>query len=202
MIEEIVRKIELIREPLPGWCGAEKARVLAELIVERRPKLVAESGIFGGRSLCAMAIALKELKCGIAYGVDPWALEDALEGEREQANIAWWSNNVKLEEIYRTFVQAVLANGLTNECRWIRSSGHRAAQFFENGSIDVFHLDSNHSEVVSCREVVDWAPKMAARSIWVMDDTDWPSQAKAIEGIMACGYHIKDNRGSYIIFER
>lgn len=187
---------------IDGWCTADKAIDLVNLVLDRRPSLIVESGIFGGRSLFAMAMAVRENGFGQVWGVDPWTIEAALEGEESQANRDWWAKNVELEKIYRDFVQNTLNFGLLPHLNWIRSKGKVAAQLFTEQPIDLFHLDSNHSEAVSCLEVQTWGPKMAAKSIWIMDDADWPSQAKAIQMIKDWGFRVLHDRKSYIIFER
>jgi Methyltransferase domain len=185
-----------------GWCTIEKARDLAVLVEERNPALICESGIFAGRSLFAFALALKHVGHGVAWGVDPWSVDAALEGEKSRENIDWWSKNVVLEDVYKGFVRAAVDLDLLHCCSWIRGKGEDAARFFKDGSLDIFHLDSNHSELVSCREVETWAPKMAKNSVWIMDDSDWASQAKAIDMIKANGFRVLWDRKTYMAFER
>ena len=111
-------------------------------------------------------------------GIDPWELEAALEGNIGIENEEWWKNNVNLEDIYRGFIESVMALKLTFSCRWIRARSEHVACIWPDASIDWLHLDSNHSEIVSCRDVALWGPKMAQRATWIMDDTDWPSRTR------------------------
>jgi hypothetical protein len=202
MSSELLHSIAQMLNRVPGWCSIDKATDLAEVILERKPKVIVESGIFGGRSLFAMAMVLRANGGGVVWGVDPWTVEAAHEGEKDKANIDWWEKNVQLEEIYRQFVQNTLDFGLLPHINWIRAKGEVAAGVFAPRSIEFFHLDSNHSELISCREVETWAPKMADHSIWIMDDTDWSTQAKAIQKIRDLGYKTRKDTGKYIIFER
>jgi Methyltransferase domain len=191
--------------PLQGWCTPEKAKKLCALISQRQPKLVVESGIFGGKSIIPMALTLRAIGAGRVVGIDPWTVDAALEGEKEQKNIDWWSgktSDLKLELIYRGFVEAVLKNDLLSVLSWIRAKGEVAARLFEDKSIDFLHTDSNHSELVSCREVEVWAPKLADNAIWVWDDANWESQAKALEMVKKRKFKILDNQTAYLIFQR
>lgn len=202
MRAELIQRVTAIIPTLEGWCTPDKAIDLVNLVLDRRPGLIVETGIFGGRSLFAMAMAVRENGFGQVWGVDPWTVEAALEGEESQANRDWWAKNVELEKIYRDFVQNVLNFGLLPHINWIRSKGKIAARIFDDKSISIGHIDSNHSELVSCLEVQTWEPKMADKSILIMDDADWPSQAKAIQMIKDRGFHVLHDRKSYIIFER
>jgi hypothetical protein len=202
MSSELIHSIAQMLNRVPGWCNIDKATDLVDLIGARQPKLIVESGIFGGRSLFAMAMTRKAWDGGVVWGVDPWTVEAAHEGEKDKANIDWWEKNVKLEEIYQQFVQNTIDFGLLPHVNWIRAKGEIAAGSFQPRSIELFHLDSNHSELISCREVETWAPKMADSSIWIMDDADWSTQAKAIEMIRARGFKTRLDRGKYLIFER
>ncbi len=202
MSSELIHSIAQMLNRVPGWCSIDKATDLVEIILARNPKVLVESGIFGGRSLFAMAMTLKENGGGVVWGVDPWTVEAAHEGEKDKANLDWWEKNVQLEEIYRQFVQNTVDLGLLPHVNWIRGKGEFAARVFQDRSIEMFHLDSNHSELISCREVETWAPKMAERSVWIMDDADWSTQAKALQMIKDRGFTVRTDRGKYIIFER
>ena len=56
----------------PGWCTPEKAAAMVEIIADDRPRIVVEIGVFAGRSLGVIGMALREN--GVmarAYGLDP-----------------------------------------------------------------------------------------------------------------------------------
>lgn len=194
-------QLNQIIKPLEGWCTEEKAWRLVDLVRERSPKVIVESGVFGGKSLIPLALAAREVG-SIAYGIDPWRKDAALEGnEADDAHNDWWSK-LDMPAIYRGFVEAVHREGLLENLTWFREKGERACRFFDDGEIDFFHLDSNHSEEVSLREVEMWHPKLAQSCIWIMDDVGWPTQQKAVERIKSLGFVEKFNDGNYAIFER
>lgn len=190
---------------LDGWADESRVNMLIDLVLNHKPKVIVEIGIFGGRSLFAMAFALRHLGQGYVVGIDPWSKEAACEGESEK-NIEWWSEKVDLEKIYSSFVQNVLALKLTKECRWIRATAEEAAPLFRNESIDLLSLDSNHSELVSCRQVTEWLPRIAPRGVILMDDVHWPSQAKALNMIRESGLRtmqeIHNSEGAWAAFQK
>lgn len=185
-----------------GWCTMEKAMVLASIVLEHKPAKAVEIGIFGGRSLFAIGSAMKVIGHGTAVGIDPWSIDAAIEGEVGKENEDWWKNNVDLEEIYRGFVRRVLDYDLSNQVRWVRDKSERVVNLFKDGEIDLFHQDSNHSELVSCRDVDLWHKKVAPEGFWILDDTDWQTQAKAIQMIKDKGFKVVNDFGTYMVFKR
>lgn len=182
-----------------GWCTPEKGVDLADLILEYKPTNAIEIGVFGGRSLFAMAMAMQQLG-RVATGIDPWVKAATLIGQDDE-NSRWWAS-IDIESIYRQFVQSVHDLSLLDACQWLRGDSQNVAPLIADGSIEFFHLDSNHSEFISCRDVTTWAPKMANKSIWVMDDTDWHTQTTAVDMIQDAGFSLKNDRVKYMIFER
>lgn len=173
----IVREVGL----LEGWTVPERGIQMAELILAFPNKNIrcVELGVFGGKSLIPQAMALAANDSGVIYGVDPWKVEPALEGENE-ANREWWSKNVDLHQIHRDTMESIWRNGLDPYCVIIRATSQHAALLFENESIDVLNIDGNHSEVASTRDVNLYLPKVKPGGFIWMDDTDWSSTQKAV----------------------
>lgn len=187
---------------IQGWMTTEKGLALAEIVLDKKPKTAVELGVFGGRSMIAIALAMKENGIGKIYGIDPWHIDAAIEGDNDPANDNWWRNNINLHDIHRGCMDAITVRQLLPWCVVIRSKSDYSTELFQDGSVDLLHQDSNHSELVSCREVEMWHKKLSPNSTWVLDDTDWPTQSKAIQLIQDKGFAIKENTGRYIVFER
>ena len=82
---EIQEMLSLKRRPIiEGWTTQEKAEVLAGLVIDKKPQQLVEVGVFGGRSVFAQAFALRENGMGVIWGIDPWSLDAALEGDVEK----------------------------------------------------------------------------------------------------------------------
>lgn len=170
---------ELLLNVTDGWGWAAKNYAMAELILSTSPKLVVELGIFGGRTLLPQALAIRQLNTGaLIVGVDPWRREAAIEGETGGENEAWWSN-VDLNTIHSKFMEHLWGYGLQEHCLVMRCTSDVAARLFDFHMIDILHIDSNHSELVSCREVETWLPLMKHGSFLWFDDLNWDSTKKA-----------------------
>jgi len=76
---------------LEGWCSFDKANKLYQLVIENKPKVIVEIGVFGGKSLFSQALALQENNFGKIYGIDPWSKEASIENLKDPIDIKWWS---------------------------------------------------------------------------------------------------------------
>ena len=85
-------------------------------------------------------------------------------------------------------MKAVVDLELTKYCRWIRERGSVACKMFPDKSVDVLHLDANHSEEASCREVECWHKKVKPGGFLIADDVDWVSVSKSLKLITGYGY--------------
>lgn len=172
----VLQKIKEVVPTLPGWVTAERGCELADAVMETRPKLCVELGVFGGRSLFSQAVALKNLETpGMVVGVDPWRVQEALEGEN-QANREWWAK-LDIEAIHRKAMAAIWDHGLETHATVVRNASQHVAQIF--GQIDMLFIDGNHAEEPSMRDVELWVPKVRKGGYVVADDADWPSTQKA-----------------------
>lgn len=196
-----IRQYIFKSQDLPGWCSLEKAEQLCELVLAHKPEIIVETGIFGGRSLIPLAAACKYLNNGIALGIDPWEVDASLEGTHKPADFQWWSK-LDHEDIYRAFVRGGLEFNLGPYCRWLRMKSEQALRFFDNQSIGLFHQDSNHSEEVSCRELEQWMPKVKSGGIWILDDTDWPTNQKAYNRLLQISKAVLFDNGKWVVCQK
>lgn len=174
-----------------GWCWPEKATAMAELIIEVRPSITVEIGIFGGRSLIPQALAIKSIDCGYIAGIDPWRMSASVEGETHGDNEAWWKD-LDFVKIQQDFMDHLWRLGLEKDCIVIRSPAEACVQLFSPRSIDILHIDGNHSEEVSCRDVNWWLPKIKNDGFIWFDDTNWDSTQKALGILDKCCSVVKD----------
>ncbi len=166
-----------------GWCTEEKADYLYNLVKEIKTStdpLVVEIGVYGGKSLFPMALALQENKSGRVIGIDPWQKASNIEGSLSQADIDWWSA-LDIDFIYKKFVSNTLHLDLLKHLSWFRLRSDEAVKIFEEESIDILHQDGNHSPEVSYKEISIWYPKLKSGGIWVIDDINWPTTKNAVD---------------------
>jgi predicted O-methyltransferase YrrM len=183
---------------MAGWCDRARCDKLVELVHTHSPYRVVEVGVYGGRSLAALALALEYCCVGYVWGIDPWTNEANLEGEPNEHREFW--EKVDMNEIYLQFLADMEARTL--DYRHIRARGEDAIRLFQDNSIDLLSLDGNHSELSSCRDVQLWLPKLAAGGHLVMDDTSWSSMQKAVGLVRAAGLQLVHDGGGWAVFQR
>lgn len=196
----------LIR-PMQGWCSVEKALGLYDLVMAERPRLCVELGVFGGRSILPVAVALQELDHsppphkGLAIGIDPWTADAACEGfqgdtDNEKANRKWWAE-LDIEAIFRGALDAL--QPYAGYCALLRATSSDAANIFGRETIDLLHIDGNHSPVISCRDVVEWTPLLRPGGVLVFDDMDWPETVQAQE-LLAKRFTLEEHNGTWAVY--
>ncbi len=163
-----------------GWCTKEKAEKMMDLIYEVQPSVCVEIGVFGGSSIYPTAKALKYLGGGVVYAIDPWAKEDCQEGyDPNDPNYIWWSS-INLDDIYKGFLYLLKKHRLEDFCEPLRMTSEEALSFFEDGSIDILHVDGNHTSEVALSDAEMWFPKVVSGGYIWFDDVNWASTAKAV----------------------
>ncbi len=214
-LEEAYEKINHALGPnggMHGWCTQDKGRRLARLVIETGASLAVESGVFGGMSLIALGYGARASGrlCRV-IGIDPYTAEAALEGESAKENVDWWRDLgtrpskpgiPNLEGIMVAALYAIKLNGLTEFVELRRAKSLDEVSGFADGSIGVFHQDSNHSELVSCAEVEAFVPKLASNGAWVFDDTDWETTHKAQVMLIDRGFERVEDYSKWAIFKR
>lgn len=163
-------------DQLEGWCSKFKASVLVDLVLMLKPDTVVEIGVFGGKSLVPMGIACKANQRGVVYGIDPWATASSTEG-MDGENLNWWGS-IDHEAIYQGLVKKVKAFKLNDRISLLRSTSEDAGPL---GTIDILHVDGNHSEKAALFDVLKWVPYVRSGGAIIMDDLNWEGPQKAIE---------------------
>jgi len=171
-MDTLLDKIKFALPSIQGWCSFEKASKFAEYILQHKPELVLEIGVFGGSSYIPQAMALKENGKGVIYGIDPWTTEDALEEMTSEANREWWGK-LKIEQIYTHCLSNIKNFDLQDHCKIIRDKSENVVDQFADNSIDLLHIDGNHSEALSYKDAVAYLPKVKQGGFIFFDDIWW-----------------------------
>ena len=165
---------------IPGWCSREKAEKMMDLILETQPAICVEIGVFGGSSIYPTALALKYQGSGVVYAIDPWATTECTKGyEPNDPNYQWWSQ-INLEQIFQGFKHMLNAFHLDPHCHILRMTSREALATFEDNSIDILHIDGNHSEESALADIQLYFPKVKAGGYVWFDDVNWVSTNKAV----------------------
>lgn len=170
---------------IQGWCSPEKAEMLIRLIVNNKLTALIEIGVFGGSSLIPQAMALKYNDAGKIYGIDPWTKDAALEHMFDNANKEWWGS-LDLRKIYEHCCTNIALYGLDQFVALLPDKAENVVDQFADGSIDLLHIDGNHSEELSYKDATLYLPKVrsggfvAFDDVWWTDGHDDPTTRKAI----------------------
>ena len=186
-INDVYSVIDSIVPNLHGWCSVEKAKRLADISTYHNVSVGVELGVFGGRSLVAIALGCLVRGVGRIDGIDPFTRAASLEGSNASENDEYWST-INYDDIARSAQDGIDRIGLSTIARLVRLPSREAVRSYEDGTVDLLHQDSNHSEEVSCEEVALWTPKMRPGGYWIFDDTDWPSTRRAQAMLVAIGF--------------
>lgn len=188
---------------VPGWCTYDKAQKMMELIQEAHPTVCVEIGVFGGSSIYPTASALRYLGKGTVYAIDPWSNEECLKGYSEDdPNYIWWSQ-VDLEKIFTDFNNMLEHFGLTKFCDVLRMNSIDALSHFQDESIDVLHIDGNHTEQIALRDIQMYLPKLKKGGYLWFDDVNWTSTNKAVQYASEhCDFEYAVSNNSCILFKK
>lgn len=170
----LLEQIKAILPSIHGWCCFEKAAKFAQLIQEKKPKLCVEIGVFGGSSYIPQALALKEngLIGSEIYGIDPWTTDAALEEMQAEEHRDWWTK-LNINQIYEHCVDNIVKYKVEDYCKIIRDKAENVVNQFADESIDILHIDGNHSEELSYKDAVLYLPKVKVGGIIFFDDIWW-----------------------------
>lgn len=163
-----------------GWCDPTKANHIFDTVFERNPKVCVELGVFAGRSLIAFALALAKrgTKGSVVYGVDAWAPGPAAQNN-DATNASWW-RNLNYKGIKQECEAVCQKLNLGKYVRLCQATTVQAYSLVE-GSIDVLHIDANHSPWDSCRDVTLWVDRVVDGGIVYLGDEDWSTMSYAKE---------------------
>lgn len=168
---ELLEKIKTILPSIHGWCSFEKASKFVELILEYKPQLCVEIGVFGGSSFIPQALTLNTYG-GKIVGIDPWKNEAALESMVDETHKEWWGK-LNLENIYDHCKKNITLYDVESTCTLIRDKAENVVSNFSDNSIDLLHIDGNHSEELSYKDAVLYLPKVKSGGLIFFDDIYW-----------------------------
>ncbi len=127
------------------------------LMEAQRPRVLAELGTHHGFSYCCFCHAIERLGLNArAYAVDTWKGDEHAGFYNEDV----FQKLSNYQERYRSF------------SRLIRSTFDEALTHFEDGSIDLLHIDGRHFYEDIKHDFECWRPKLSAKSVVIFHDTN------------------------------
>lgn len=168
-------------QPIQGWNSNHQW--LTDLILEHRPKVVVEIGVWKGGSVAKMAQAMARMAHdGVVIAVDTWL------GSSEH----WLDprHRDSLDTLYGEFATNIASYDLTNWVLPLRLDSLNAARLFYSRGIrvDAIHLDGGHDHHSVTADLQAWWPLLADGGIFLGDDYyrngEWPEVKHAIDGFI------------------
>lgn len=193
--------INEIVESLPGWCTAEKAGIMYDLVNQTDAQLIVELGVFGGRSFIPMALACKDKGSGKCIGIDSWRKDESLHGTNDPANDDWWAQ-LDFDSVYQKAKTAIVENALTTYAKLVKSSTQDYAKKVEDYTVDIIHQDSAHNFETITEELTLWIPKLKIGGYWIADDTDWKEAQGGYNKLPDYGLELIENHDKWQIWKK
>lgn len=164
---------------IEGWMSKEKGIRLQGMIKDIDAQKIVEVGVYGGASLIPMAQACRDKGSGVVHGIDPWQKDASTEGfSADDPNHKWWGN-LDHSWVYGLYERDLQRYRVTDWVKTHIAYGDDVVSEFADESIDILHIDGNHSELCSTRDVQNWYPKVRKGGYIVFDDVNWASTRNA-----------------------
>ena len=119
-------------------------------------------------------------------------------------NRNWWGD-LALKDIYAIMCDRIGKNNLWQHIRLLSAPAHRVVGTFDDLPIDILHIDGNHSEASSCRDVQLYLPRVKEGGYIWFDDANWNStQAAQRELEHACTLmiHSEQPYGAFKLYRK
>lgn len=196
--------LDHVVQQVSGWCSQEKAQTLASMVLATRPEICVEIGVWYGRSLLPVALALKQAGRGKIIGIDPWRAEASVAGQVNPADQEWWNRQDIHEAAYQIFLTNIHGFEVEDfvEIRRLRSD-----EFEPPREIGVLSVDGNHGDQ-SIEDIKRYAPRVRYGGFLVADDLNWSggSVARAMTLLPDMGfkelYRVEKPGECWAVFQR
>ncbi len=202
-VEELKKRVGEALPNLYGWCTKEKALSFLDLVLEVKPEVCVEIGVFGGRSLFPVASALKFLGNGIVVGIDPWSKDEIIpyfDPVKDQAHVIWWSK-INFDQIYYSCLKMLSQYQLEDYAVILRTTSELAS--YAIGSIDILYIDGNHNEAISNRDVQLYIPKVRSGGYVWLNDSLWRDLQSSVDLLFeSCDFVKLIDGGNCILFKK
>lgn len=127
------------------------------LISALRPKVFIELGVYTGNSFNAFCHAVRQLKTETTcYGVDTWRGDE----HASFYNEALYEDLLKYQQ--KEFDFASL----------LKMTFDEALDKFQDGTVDLLHIDGYHTYEAVRHDFESWLPKMSGRGVVIFHDTE------------------------------
>lgn len=138
----------------PWWIG--HIPFAYELIGRLRPRITVELGTYSGSSFAAFCQAIEASGCGgHCYGIDLW------EGDIHMG---------RFDETLFNEINGYVTATHPATATLVRKDFNEAVALFEDGSVDLLHIDGTHTFEAVSNDFNTWLPKLSDRSVVMFHD--------------------------------
>jgi hypothetical protein len=186
MTNKRFKKIDHYYHSLEGWFNMEK-QYLELLDATPEGGTFVELGCYKGKSTSFIGVEIHKRKRDINF----FAV-DSFQGATNSTDV----NEIKayegISEIEESYTYNVSLIG--NKIKTIVSLTDEAAQYFEDGSVDVIFVDGGHSYEVVKADILAWLPKMKPNGIMAGHDYNaWEGVNKAVTEIFGTPHKVEND---------
>ncbi len=202
-IEDLKKNVCDVIPTLYGWCSKEKAVQFIDLVLQVKPDICVEIGVFGGRSIFPVASALKFIDQGIVIAIDPWDKEEIIryfDPVKDKAHIDWWSK-VNMEHVYYSYLGMLSQYQLEDYAITLRIPSQLACSVID--TIDILYIDGNHDEEASMNDVRMYLPKVRSGGYIWLNDSLWNAMQGSVDLLFEeCDFIKLIDGGNCILFRK
>lgn len=193
LYNDLYKKLLYVESKIPtdlgGGSPVSKCFLMAYLVRTMQLKKYVEIGVYRGKSLLQLAVAIKE-NHGVAYGIDPYLSEDAKENdlnEQLKQTVNAHIDSLDFDDLYHQVLTAIDDLDMKDSVKLIRSTSNEAIADFKKNKIviDMLHIDGNHDTVFVNLDAENYIPLVRDGGIIVFDDIDWKSVRVVYEKVKA-----------------
>jgi len=180
-VENLKGQITYVLYGITGWCSENKAMEFIDLILEVKPEVYVEIGVYEGASFFPAVSTLRFLGRGIAYAIDPWDTYECIryyDRVVDEKQWRWWAS-IDLEKAFTSFQRLLSTYQLEGVTKVLRKTSMEAAA--EIRGIDILHIDGDHSETMSLKDVQVYLPKVRSGGYIWLNDSLWRERAEAVD---------------------
>jgi GR25 family glycosyltransferase involved in LPS biosynthesis len=169
--------IQSVLSNIYGFCSVKKAKALTHLITKNKLQVIVEVGVLEGSSFLPQAIAVKQNGYGKIYAIDPWSRDESLTYTKDENHRYYWGT-IDHDKFYHNFLNHLKTYNVEEFVEVLRGTSKSASQKFIPCSIDLIHIDGNHSEEQSYEDVQIYLPLIRHGGYILFDDVHWTDGGK------------------------
>lgn len=172
-IARLIQRACRLSEKSVDWCTKEKTKAIVALVLNTKPLLSVEIGVFGGSSFLPIVLSMNYNNIGKTVGIDSWNNNHCVRYmDNDDPNKAWWST-LDLNSIYQSFYKISKDQELLPSFTIHRQDSLKAAQKFDDESIEFLHFDGNHAYEGVLKEFQSFLPKVKKGGYILVSDLMW-----------------------------